>query len=110
MLITACVKNKRTKNLPQNRCLVALLFKDGGGLANHPLSCHPQRVFDSLESERKLKKRRENGKKRELLAVRAKNLLTGQKVSLLQCVQMTYIDTKTSKITKLHELSLLHKG
>ena len=42
--------------------------------------------------------------------MRAKNLFIGQKVSLLQCVQMAYIVTKTSKITKLHELSLLHKG
>ena len=30
--------------------------------------------------------------------------------SLLQCVQMAYIATKTSKINKLHELSLLHRG
>ena len=67
MTITACVKNKRTNILPQNRCLVALLFKDGGGggggggggLANHPLSCHPQWVFGSRENERKAKKMRE---------------------------------------------------
>ena len=35
---------------------MALLFKDGGGLANHPLSCHPQGVFGSRESKRKGKK------------------------------------------------------
>ena len=58
------------------------------------------------ENERK----GEKIKQREKMAVRAKNLFTGQKVSLLQCVQMAYIATKTSKITKLHELSLLHRG
>ena len=39
MTITACVKNKRTSSLSQNPSLVALLFKDKSGLANHPLSC-----------------------------------------------------------------------
>ena len=39
-----------------------------------------------------------------------KSLFTGQKSILLHCVQMTYIATKASKITKLHELSLLQKG
>ena len=110
MLITACIKNMRTKILSQNHCQVALLLKDGGGLANNPLSCHPQGVFGSRENERKEKKMREIEKERKKLAVRAKNLFAGQKFSLLQCVQMAYIATKTSKITKLHELSLLHKG
>ena len=110
MLITACVKNRRTKILLQNRCPVALIFKDGGGLANHPLSFHPQGVFGSQENERKAKKMRETEKERKKLVVRVKNLFAGQKVSLLQCVQMAYIATKTRKITKLHELSLLHKG
>ena len=31
--------------LPQTSNPVALLFKDEGGLAKHPLSCHLQRVF-----------------------------------------------------------------
>ena len=43
-------------------------------------------------------------------ALRGKSLFTGQKSLLLQCVQMAYIATKASKITKLHELSLLQKG
>ena len=58
MTITACVKNKRTSILPRNPSLVALLFKDEGGLANHPLSCHSQGVFGRLESERKEEKMR----------------------------------------------------
>ena len=53
MTITACVKNKMTDSLPQNLSPIAFLFKDEGGLANHPLSCHPQGVFGRRESERK---------------------------------------------------------
>ena len=49
MTITAYVENKRTNNLPQNHSLIALIFKDEGGLANHPLSCHPQGMFGSRE-------------------------------------------------------------
>ena len=59
MIINVSIKNKRTNILPQNPSPVALLFKDGGGLANHPLSCHPQGVFDSRESGRKGEKMRE---------------------------------------------------
>ena len=61
MPITAYVKNKRNNILRQNCCLVALLFKDGGGLANHPLSCHPQGVFGRWENARKGKKMKEKG-------------------------------------------------
>ena len=59
MEINACIKNMRTIILPQNPSPVALLFKDGGGLANHPLSCHPQGVFGSRENGRKGEKMRE---------------------------------------------------
>ena len=59
MIINVSIKSKRTNILPQNRCPVALLFKDAGGLANHPLSFHPQGVFGSRENERKEKKMRE---------------------------------------------------
>ena len=47
MTITAYVENKRTSSLPQNLSPVALLFKDEGVLANHPLSFHPQGMFGS---------------------------------------------------------------
>ena len=50
---------------PWNSSRVTFLFKDEGSLATHPLSCHPQRMFDSLESERKGDKMRENWEKRE---------------------------------------------
>ena len=49
MTITAYVENNRTSSLPQNLSPIALLFKDEGALANHPLSCHPQGVFGSRE-------------------------------------------------------------
>ena len=49
----------RTVILPQNPSPVALIFKDGVGLANHPLSCHPQGVFGSRENKRKTKKMKE---------------------------------------------------
>ena len=58
MTITGCVKNKRIDSLPQNLSPKALLFKDEGGLANYPLSCHPQGVFGRRESERKGEKMR----------------------------------------------------
>ena len=61
MPITAYVKNKINNILPQNRCPVALLFKDGGGLINHPSSCHPQGVFDRWENARKGNKMKEKG-------------------------------------------------
>ena len=55
----------RTVLLPQNPSLVALLFKDGGGLANHPLNCHPQGVFGSRENKRKTKKMKEEESSRK---------------------------------------------
>ena len=49
----------RTNSLPHIQSPVALIFKDKGGLANHPLSCHPQGVFGRRENERKGEKMRE---------------------------------------------------
>ena len=59
MIINVNIKSKRTNILPQDPSPVALLFKDGGCLASHPLSCHPQGMFGSRENERKAKKIRE---------------------------------------------------
>ena len=60
MEINACVK-KREPSFYLKKCSpIALLFKYKGGLANHPLSCHPQGVFGSRESGRKGEKMREN--------------------------------------------------
>ena len=59
MIITACVKNREPSFYLKNYSPVALLFKDKGGLANHPVSCHPQGVFGSQESGRNGEKMRE---------------------------------------------------
>ena len=59
MEINACVKKREPSFYLKNCSPVALLFKDKGGLANHPLSCHPQGVFGSRESGRKGEKMRE---------------------------------------------------
>ena len=56
MPIKTYVKN-RDQQLPQNPSPVALLFKEKSSLANHPLSCHPQR---GVWQPRKWKKNREN--------------------------------------------------
>ena len=45
MSMNIYVENTRNLNLPQVPLPLALYFKEGGGLATHPLSCHPQRVF-----------------------------------------------------------------
>ena len=72
MIINASIKNARTVILPQNCYPVDLFFKDEGGLANHPLSCHPQGVFGRRESERKGEKMREKEKSGKTGALHAK--------------------------------------
>ena len=39
------VENMKALALPQVPLPSTLYFKELGGLATHPLSCHPQRVF-----------------------------------------------------------------
>ena len=39
------VENIRALTLPQVPLPNAFYFKEGWGLATHPLSCHPYRVF-----------------------------------------------------------------
>ena len=53
MTINTCVETVRNPENPWNPHPVAFLFKDKGGLATHPLSCHPHRVFGKRENERK---------------------------------------------------------
>ena len=59
MEINACVKNREPSFYFKNYNPIALLFKDKGGLVNHPLSCHPQGVFGSRESVKKGEKMKE---------------------------------------------------
>ena len=51
------IENMRAPALPQVPLPSAFYFKEGGGLAAHPLSCHPQGLFGW----------RENGQKNESL-------------------------------------------
>ena len=60
-----CVETMRNPQNPWNPPRVAFVVKDEGGLAAHPLSCHPRRVFGCPENETKWEKVRENGKERE---------------------------------------------
>ena len=78
MLVNANIKNVRTVSLPQFQSLVALLFKDEGVLANRSLSCHPQGVVGSRESERKGEKMREKEKSGKTGALRAKSFINGE--------------------------------
>ena len=65
MTTITCVETVRNPQNPWNPPLVAFAFKDEGGLATHPPSCHPRRVFGCPKSERKGEKMRETGKERE---------------------------------------------
>ena len=60
MTINVCVKNMKTNRLAHIQSPIALLFKDEGGLSNHPLSCHPKGCLAAKkmrENERKEKKK-----------------------------------------------------
>ena len=104
MPINAYVKNKRNNILPQNRCPVALLFKDGGGLAYHPLSCHPQGVFGRWENERK-------GKQRENLLLLCISTKSPPKKSILRFYKgLSLYKALIRKIQKYPKFTLIHEG
>ena len=62
-----CIETVKNPQYPWNPPPVTVIFKDEGGLATHPPSCHPRRVFGFPESKRKGEKKRETGKEREEL-------------------------------------------
>ena len=108
MTITSCVKNKRTNILPQNPSQVALLFKDGGGLANHPLSCHPQGVLGSRESGRKgekMKQKKKSGKTptQQLCIQQSKNQDPPTRFHL------SLYSAQISKNTKIPSIPIIHE-
>ena len=107
MLITACIKNMKTISLPQICSPVALIIKDKKGLANHPLSCHPQRVFDKRESERNGEKMREKKIGERAERFRAKNLLYNMLSCLYNALTGPYMLLKTRKITKRYEIPIV---
>ena len=51
MTINTCVETVRSLPDPWNPPPLTFLFKDEGGLATHPLSCHPHRVFGKQEKK-----------------------------------------------------------
>ena len=109
MSITAYVKNKRNNILPQNRCLVALIFKDGGGLANHPLSCHPQGVFGRWENARKGKKMKEKGSSGKNLAS-VFSYSRKKKSSSSTRLHMSLYSAQVSKNMKIPSIPMIHEG
>ena len=107
MLVNANIKNMRTISLPQFQSLVALLFKDEGVLANHPLSYHPQGVVGRQESERKGEKMRKAGK---LELFTPKVLLMSSKVVFGYNSVGAYVLPQPSKITKRTKIKSYYKG
>ena len=102
------MKSKRIVGLPQNWHLVAFPFKDGGGLAEHPLICHHQRVFGSRENgkenERKWKKGESSGETDALVSVLPKEVID-------RFVQIkTYICSESREITKATKIIRYYKG
>ena len=87
----------------------ALLFKERSGLANHPLSCHPQR---GVWQPRKLKKSKENERKRKAAGKLtqcsvfhlAKKFVPG----LLQDLGLYRFQEEEN--TKCHQFTLIHQG
>ena len=97
-----CVETVRNPQHSWNPPPVTFVFKDEGGLATHPPSCHPQRVFGCLENERKWEKVRENEKRRESLKLPAKiKLLLMEKFPLTVLVWGFYSQTPLQITKKL---------
>ena len=110
MPITAYVKNKRNNILPQNRCLVALIFKDGGGLANHPLSCHPQGVFGRWENARKGKTMKEKGSNGKTYCCSVFSPKVHQKIDVPLYKGLSLYKALIRKIQKYPQFTLIHEG
>ena len=108
MNINASIKYMRTVILPQNPSPVALLFKDAGGLANHPLSCHPQGVFGSRENKRKIKKMKE--KENNMKAYRPVLYISNQakKIDPLGYKGLSLYKALIRKIQKYPQFTLIH--
>ena len=109
MLVNANIKNVRTISLPQFQSPVALLFKDEKVLANHPLSCHPQGVVGSRESERKGEKMREKEKSGKIGALREKSFINGEDNLVTVLVWGFYSQIPFTKYQKNQKRKLLQR-
>ena len=101
------MKSKRTVGLPQNWHPVAFPFKDGGGLAEHPLICHHQRVFGSRENG----KENERKWRKEEAAAKLPPTIYCQREVINRFVQTkTYICSESREITKATKIIRYYKG
>ena len=100
---------QRTNILPQNPSPVALFFKDGGSLANHPLSCHPQGVFGNRESGRKAKKMKKK-KSRKTLAQCSVSLMQKNEKFFFTRFVLSLYSAQASKKTIIPSIPMIHEG
>ena len=110
MIINVSIKSKRTIGLPHIQSPVALLFKDEGVLANHPLSCHPQGVFGRWESARKGKKMKKKKKSGKTLA---QQLCIQQRKKMRipsKRYDLSLYNAQISKNTKIPSIPIIHEG
>ena len=103
------LKAKEPTFLPQNRCPVALLFKDGEGLANHPLSCHPQGVFGSRENETKANKMRERKSRGKNLAWKL-YIQQRKNENVSTRFYLSLYSNQISKNTQIPSIPIIHEG
>ena len=110
MFITAYVKNREPSFYLKNCSSVTLLFKDKGGLANHPLSCHPLGVFASRKSGRKREKMRGEKKQRENSSL--ETISSKEKMRILSKIfhLSLYSAQISKKNTKIPSIPILHEG
>ena len=102
----------KTENqqLPQNPCPIALLLKEKSGLANHPLSCHPQRGCLAAEKMRERKRKmREEGSSGKTPA----SLYIPAKAKNQDCstrFPLSLYSAQISKNTKIPSIPIMHEG
>ena len=109
MEINVCVKNREPTFHLNNCSPIALIFKDKGGLANHPLSCHPQGVFGRRESERKAKKMRE---RKSSGKTPSHKLYIQQRENEDPCTRfdLSLYSAQINKNTKIPSILIIHEG
>ena len=109
MIINVSIKSKRTVGLPHIQSLVALVIKDEGVLANHPLSCHPQGVFGRWEIARKGKKMK---KKKRSWKASAHNYVFSKEKNENPSTRFDFslYSAQINKNTKIPSIPIIHEG
>ena len=103
------------KNMEPSACLriqhpVAFFFKEKEVIATHPLSCHPRRVFGSLESERKGDEMREIEKEWEELKASRQKKKFNEEDPQIQFLYGAFIAKPPLQITKITRQTILQWG